>query len=480
MVWHMKVEIIVMLTNLNEPSGMKCEQYWPDVNQSEMFGDEHVFCQELYEFAEYTIRKFEVSSNKNRQTACRRIVQLHYTAWPDKKTPEDVVTLLEFRHKFRNIDTTLNGPVIIHCSAGIGRTGVFIAIDKLILEGHSEGTVNVAVCVKKMREMRMKMVQTTEQYKFIFKALAYALYFDSEPIQNENLIEKIEGADDTLFDIKYQELLMCLENTGNDITSTAAVYENVMLKDMHTVELLDNYNRVHLYLNRGYDDTDYINAVYINSFKLKDHLIMAQSPLPGTEFDFLTMIYQENCSCIVSIEDISEQSMAVNKCFPTNNRSTDIGCFTVCCTVHKSTSQYTVSKMTIKNKGKFSDDRRDFYHFQYKNWKAKDVIPENAEEFVEFVKDVGEYITHTNESSHVLVHCLNGSERSGIYCAVAIIMEKIFYDKKVSVLNTLRHLRTRRPNAITSMEQMKFCFKAAKAIAETQIKTSGISKDTPY
>jgi hypothetical protein len=45
---------------------MKCEQYWPDVNQSEMYGDEHVFCKELHKFAEYTIRHFEVSSNKDR------------------------------------------------------------------------------------------------------------------------------------------------------------------------------------------------------------------------------------------------------------------------------------------------------------------------------------------------------------------------------------------------------------------------------
>ncbi|XP_060560492.1 receptor-type tyrosine-protein phosphatase gamma-like [Ruditapes philippinarum] len=161
MVWHKKVEIIVMVTNLTEPSGMKCEQYWPDVSQDEEYGDVHVSCQNLQIFADYTFRTFEVINNAEKGDVCRRLVHLHYTAWPDKKTPEDVISLLEFRQKYRDVKTTLHGPIIVHCSAGIGRTGVFIAVDRLIMEGNCEGTVNVPACLNKIREQRMKMVQTS-------------------------------------------------------------------------------------------------------------------------------------------------------------------------------------------------------------------------------------------------------------------------------------------------------------------------------
>ncbi|XP_060574463.1 receptor-type tyrosine-protein phosphatase alpha-like [Ruditapes philippinarum] len=465
MVWHKKVEIIVMVTNLNEPSGMKCEQYWPDVSQDEDYGDVHVSCQNIQIFADYTLRTFKVINNTEKGDVCRRLVHLHYTSWPDKKTPEDVISLLEFRQKYRDVKTSLNGPIIVHCSAGIGRTGVFIAVDRLIMEGNREGTVNVPACLNKMREQRVKMVQTSEQYKFIFKALVYALCLNCELIPIENIEEHVNDTDENSMNRQYKELEFSLERNVMDDMNSESEYENLTDKGRPGADILDNPNRVCLYLNRAFKDTDFINAVYVHSYKWKDHFIMAQSPLPASVTDFVTMIYQENCSCIVSMDDINESGTVVNKYLPAENESLEKGGFIVSCFAFDTKPHYTVRKVTIKNKEN-SNDERDYYHFQYKKWTAGIDVPVRAEDFVDFVKDVEEYATLSKENAHVLVHCLNGNKRSGIFCAVAIIMEKLLYDQQVSVMNTLRQLKKRRPYAITGMEQMMFCYQAARAIVQ--------------
>ncbi|XP_053388708.1 receptor-type tyrosine-protein phosphatase epsilon-like, partial [Mercenaria mercenaria] len=156
MVWHEKSDIIVMLTNLEEPSGMKCQQYWPEKGGNIWYEDVCVSLQRAEFFAEYNIRTFTISNNEER----RLLTHLHYTAWPDKKVPEDATSLLEFRQRLRATPTSAKGPIVIHCSAGIGRTGTLIALDRLIEEGQCEGYINVFECVKKMRAQRVKMVQT--------------------------------------------------------------------------------------------------------------------------------------------------------------------------------------------------------------------------------------------------------------------------------------------------------------------------------
>jgi len=70
-------------------------------------------------------------------------------------------SLLAFHRKFRSYDGELSaGPDIIHCSAGVGRTGTFIALDYLLEQAKAEGVVDVLQCVKQMRQARVNMIQT--------------------------------------------------------------------------------------------------------------------------------------------------------------------------------------------------------------------------------------------------------------------------------------------------------------------------------
>ncbi|XP_053390936.1 multiple epidermal growth factor-like domains protein 10, partial [Mercenaria mercenaria] len=160
MVWNEKSDIILMLTNLREASGMKCEQYWPKVDTETLYGQIKAKCRSVEEYAEYTVRTFTIAKGQEQ----RNLLQLHYTTWPDKGVPQEVTSLVEFRQRVKAVPVTFDGPIIVHCSAGVGRTGTYIALDQLTEEGKCEGSVDVFNCVNRMREQRVNMVQTAEQY----------------------------------------------------------------------------------------------------------------------------------------------------------------------------------------------------------------------------------------------------------------------------------------------------------------------------
>lgn len=165
MVWQVKSRRIVMLTCLTEDSKEKCMQYWPDdVGE---YGPFHVIIHKREVFDKFTIRKFLV--RKGEET--KRVNHYQFTVWPDTKVPESLEGLLCFRNLTKNSLRSDEGPMIVHGSAGIGRTGTFIALDYLLEKGFKEGCVDVKTCVISLRQQRPFAIQSVDQYAFLHDAL---------------------------------------------------------------------------------------------------------------------------------------------------------------------------------------------------------------------------------------------------------------------------------------------------------------------
>ncbi|XP_071116947.1 uncharacterized protein [Haliotis cracherodii] len=173
MIWQLNTAKIVMVTNLMESGKFKCYGYWPFCSsESTMYGSISVQCAKEEVYETYTLRSMAIWKEG---TETRVIKQFHFTQWPDHGVPRDTTALLHFHKVVKDTALPLSGPLVVHCSAGVGRTGTFLALDYLLDQARSEGRVCVYNCVQHFRRKRMKMVQTKEQYIFIHNILLDAL-----------------------------------------------------------------------------------------------------------------------------------------------------------------------------------------------------------------------------------------------------------------------------------------------------------------
>ncbi|XP_071101059.1 receptor-type tyrosine-protein phosphatase epsilon-like [Haliotis cracherodii] len=168
MIWQEECRIVVMATGLIEAGKMKCLRYWPEKG-TETYGDISVTMDTQTRFANYTVTKLSVQHNQAAKKLC--LQHFHFTSWPDHGVP-DTSALLEFISKVKVTSREQTQPIIVHCSAGIGRTGTYIAVEGLMEQAKTEGVVDVVSIASNMRRQRTNMIQTKEQYLFVYQAMA--------------------------------------------------------------------------------------------------------------------------------------------------------------------------------------------------------------------------------------------------------------------------------------------------------------------
>uniref|UniRef100_K7F4E6 Receptor-type tyrosine-protein phosphatase eta n=1 Tax=Pelodiscus sinensis TaxID=13735 RepID=K7F4E6_PELSI len=198
MIWEKNIYVIVMLTKCVEQGRTKCEEYWPDKGYK-YYGDITVTLISEFVLPEWTIRDFTMEVNN--ATESHTVRQFHFTSWPDHGVPETTDLLINFRHlvKENMMRYPPESPTLVHCSAGVGRTGTFIAIDRLIQQMELEHMIDVYGVVYDLRMHRPLMVQTEDQYIFL----------------NQCVLDIIKSQSDKKSDLIYQN------------TTAMAIYENI-------------------------------------------------------------------------------------------------------------------------------------------------------------------------------------------------------------------------------------------------------------
>ncbi|XP_055550476.1 tyrosine-protein phosphatase corkscrew isoform X3 [Wyeomyia smithii] len=179
MIWQENTRVIVMTTKEIERGKKKCEKYWPDPGQSREWGSAKVSCLSETSTADYTLREFLLSWRGQDE---RKIFQYHFQVWPDHGVPSDPGCVLNFlqdvnaRQEQLQLEGLAPGPICVHCSAGIGRTGTFIVIDMILDQIDREGLdceIDIQRTIQMVRSQRSGMVQTEAQYKFVYFAVQH-------------------------------------------------------------------------------------------------------------------------------------------------------------------------------------------------------------------------------------------------------------------------------------------------------------------
>lgn len=177
MVWQQKSKAIVMLNRIIEKDAVKCAQYWPTPEAEVLLFKETGLCVKLLSEdvkPNYTVRMLQLQNINNSET--REIYHFHYTTWPDFGVPESPGSFLDFLFEVRNSGSLgpEYGPSVVHCSAGIGRSGTFSLVDTclvLIEKRNDPSTVDIKKVLLDMRRYRMGLIQTPGQLRFSYMAV---------------------------------------------------------------------------------------------------------------------------------------------------------------------------------------------------------------------------------------------------------------------------------------------------------------------
>jgi protein-tyrosine phosphatase len=163
-----------MVTNEIENNKLKCHRYWPSQEKpTETYGMVTVRLEEEEPHSTYIVRRFTLTVGKESQL----VTHFQYTVWPDHGVPNTTSEILSFRKAVRKECPIYGPPLLVHCSAGVGRTGTFCVVDTVMARGEAmDPDFDVLSLVRSLRSARNFMVQTLVQYQFAFRAILDGLH----------------------------------------------------------------------------------------------------------------------------------------------------------------------------------------------------------------------------------------------------------------------------------------------------------------
>ncbi|XP_077407717.1 receptor-type tyrosine-protein phosphatase H-like [Vanacampus margaritifer] len=185
MIWELRVNAVVMVTNCKEGRWTKCECYWPARGETCLHQELSITTTSEQQDTNWTLREFRVKHKNG--TEERTVKHFHFTAWPDHGVPQGTHVLIQFRGLIRehmDANGTRAPPTVVHCSAGVGRTGTIIALDVLLQQLHRDKEVGINSFVHSMRMRRPHMVQTESQYVFLHRCIMDCLQSQEETDEN--------------------------------------------------------------------------------------------------------------------------------------------------------------------------------------------------------------------------------------------------------------------------------------------------------
>ncbi|XP_038572800.1 protein tyrosine phosphatase receptor type Fa isoform X5 [Micropterus salmoides] len=459
MVWEQRTCTIVMMTRLEEKSRVKCDQYWPS-RGTETYGMIQVTMLDTVELATYTVRTFALY--KNGSSEKREVRQFQFMAWPDHGVPEYPTPTLAFLRRVKACNPPDAGPMVVHCSAGVGRTGCFIVIEAMLERMKHEKSVDIYGHVTCMRAQRNYMVQTEDQYVFIHEALLEAATCGNTEVPARNLYAHIQkltqipsGETVSAMELEFKKLANSKAHTSRFISANLPCNK---FKNRLVNILPFESTRVCLQPIRGVEGSDYINASFIDGYRQQKAYMATQGPLAETTEDFWRMLWEHNSTIVVMLTKLRE--MGREKChqYWPAERSARYQYFVVDPMAEYNMPQYILREFKVTDAR--DGQSRTIRQFQFTDWPEQGV-PKTGEGFIDFIGQVHKTKEQFGQDGPITVHCSAGVGRAGVFITLSIVLERMRYEGVVDLFQTVKTLRTQRPAMVQTEDQYQLCYRAA-------------------
>uniref|UniRef100_A0A8C5LDY6 Receptor-type tyrosine-protein phosphatase C n=1 Tax=Jaculus jaculus TaxID=51337 RepID=A0A8C5LDY6_JACJA len=507
MIWEQKATVIVMVTRCEEGNRNKCAEYWPSMEEgTRTFRDVIVEIKEHKRCPDYIIQKLTITNKKEKATR-REVTHIQFTSWPDHGVPEDPHLLLKLRRRVNAFSNFFSGPIVVHCSAGVGRTGTYIGIDAMLEGLEAEGKVDVYGYVVKLRRQRCLMVQVEAQYILIHQALVeYNQFGETEVNLSElhsclqNMKKRDPLSDPTPLEAEFQRLPTYRswrtqhignqeENKKKNRNSNVIPYDFNRVPLKHELEMSKESDQDSD--ESSDDDSDseetsrYINASFVMSYWKPEMMIAAQGPLKETVSDFWQMILQRKVRVIVMLTELTSGDQEFCAQYWGEGTQTH-GDMEVELKDTKKSPSYTLRVFELRHSKR--KDPRTVYQYQYKAWNAER-LPAEPRELVSMIQALKQKLPQRNPAEgnkchknvSILIHCRDGSQQTGLFCALFNLLESAETEEVIDVFQVVKSLRKARPEMVCTFDQYQFLY---DIIASTypaqngQIKKNSTQEDT--
>ncbi|CAF0809474.1 unnamed protein product [Adineta steineri] len=379
--------------------------------------------------------------------------------------PNNSHTLLHLIHEVNEQTNSDQYPIVVHCTAGVGRTGTYIAIDAMIDKINQEKKVDVYNFVLQMRRERHLMVQTIKQYVFIYRSLLeYYIYGNTRIEANmfQSIYSNLRKNKQALLISEYNKLSLL-------------PIEHVFHHDAHLPDNIDknrcsqivpyDHNRVCLSSILGHP---YINASFIEGYSNEYSFIITQDPLPETIHEFWRMFIEHDCNCIVQLHTIIESSPKCAIYYP-NDIDTTMKISST--SLLKLIGKEIIQEKFIVRQFCLADTRETLskiiYHYEYllpistndEYENGQSCIPSTlTHSLFDFIGYINKQSNISNQTRYITVHCGNGGPSCSIFCMSVILLDQLKNEHTIDIFQCVRAIQRQRPAMITSLTQYKYLY----------------------
>ncbi|CAC5418190.1 PTPRT [Mytilus coruscus] len=459
MIWQENVRKIVMVTQFIENQKIKCVQYWPEtLSEPLVVNNFKVTMTKEKEHTFYVYRLLTVSLKNATNRQERKIHHFRFMQWPDHGVP-DSIKLVDFYRKVKSEKCNQNGPMAVHCSAGIGRTGTFIAIDALYEHGKKVGYVNVMEYIEMMRKDRMNMVQTYEQYETVFQALLELLTVPKTSIPTNNFCQYILDQEQNtiprnqkMFKVEFQRLQTLRPVYPPSVFAAAKLTENISKNSAKKIFPHDKY-RPYL-MSYGKTRNDYINAVIIPGYADKSKFLVTQCPLQETVVDFWTMVYDHDSKIVVLLDQLNKNGQL----WLGKNEVLEFEHFTI---LQENAPNTEELQLTLHSKKR---DQRKITVFMATKLNVTSDVMLPSSILLDLLKKVKDCLE--TDKGYITVVSSDGCTKIGLFVALYLTFEKMEIDDEIDVFQVVRAMQARRPEFFMELEQYEYCYKCIKEYLE--------------
>ncbi|XP_078676951.1 receptor-type tyrosine-protein phosphatase gamma-like isoform X19 [Branchiostoma floridae x Branchiostoma belcheri] len=461
MVWEQNTSVIIMLTNLVERGRRKCDQYWP-TDGTEQYGLVTVTLKHTKVLANFTIRTFSLRHAKVKKgKAERTVLQYHYTQWPDHGTPDYALPVLTFIRKSAAVRLGEEvGPMVVHCSAGVGRTGTYIVLDTMMRQVEEKHSVNIKGFLKHIRTQRNYLVQTEEQYIFCHDALLKFIQCRDTEIPQSQLhhymdeLLKPGRSGRTLLDKHFKHMMA---HQAEEFEYYCAQKPCNTNKNRTQKLIPVECTRVCLTAKPGMEGSDYINASYLQGYNRSKEFIVTQHPLPDTVKDFWQMIWDQNSPAVVMLSKPDENDNLPSY-WPSKDKPME--CVTFKVSLQDEKEEKVGNDISVTVRSFLLEATQDDYvlevrHFQSPDWPAACTAISDVFCLVDLVQEHAA----TNEGP-ITVHDVYGGVSAATFCGLTALKHQLQDDGSMDIFQLAKTYHMMRPGVFSEKDQYLFLYKA--------------------